>query len=162
MFKGNPRRSADDVNREFDEMGAHYNAFTNGENTVFLRRGAAGTPGPGRDLLADILRPALRDDDFHTEKSDPEENPDVRGPAAVGADDKCRALYYVRTLGAQCLGHRHEHRRPVGRRHARLFPAAIQPGNMCWPAPAKSTSTAPGDHRRAMLRKWTREAPVAR
>ena len=30
-----PRRSADDVNREFDEMGAHYNAFTNEENTVY-------------------------------------------------------------------------------------------------------------------------------
>ena len=25
-FKGTPRRSADDVNREFDEIGAHYNA----------------------------------------------------------------------------------------------------------------------------------------
>ena len=35
MFKGTPRRSADDVNREFDEMGAHYNAFTNEENTVY-------------------------------------------------------------------------------------------------------------------------------
>ena len=35
MFKGTPTRSADDVNREFDEMGAHYNAFTNEENTVY-------------------------------------------------------------------------------------------------------------------------------
>ena len=35
VFKGTPTRSADDVNREFDEMGAHYNAFTSEENTVY-------------------------------------------------------------------------------------------------------------------------------
>ena len=35
MFKGTPTRTADDVNREFDEMGAHYNAFTSEENTVY-------------------------------------------------------------------------------------------------------------------------------
>ncbi|WP_287417438.1 insulinase family protein, partial [Oceanithermus sp.] len=31
VFKGTERRSAWDVNREFDEMGAKYNAFTNEE-----------------------------------------------------------------------------------------------------------------------------------
>ena len=35
VFKGTPTRSADDVNREFDEMGAHYNAYTSEENTVY-------------------------------------------------------------------------------------------------------------------------------
>ena len=35
VFKGTPTRSAEDVNREFDEIGAHYNAFTSEENTVF-------------------------------------------------------------------------------------------------------------------------------
>ena len=45
LFKGTPSRSADDVNREFDEMGAHYNAFTSEENTVYLRGRAAGAPG---------------------------------------------------------------------------------------------------------------------
>ena len=34
-FKGTGRRSADDVNREFDEIGAQYNAFTSEENTVY-------------------------------------------------------------------------------------------------------------------------------
>jgi predicted Zn-dependent peptidase len=28
VFKGTPRRTAEDVNRDFDEIGAHYNAFT--------------------------------------------------------------------------------------------------------------------------------------
>ena len=36
MFKGtDKRRSPEDVNREFDEMGARYNAFTSEENTVY-------------------------------------------------------------------------------------------------------------------------------
>src|SRR5204862_4429346 len=34
-FKGTAHRSAEDVNREFDEMGAHYNAFTSEENTGY-------------------------------------------------------------------------------------------------------------------------------
>ena len=35
MFKGTPSRSADDVNRAFDEVGASYNAFTSEEHTVY-------------------------------------------------------------------------------------------------------------------------------
>src|SRR5262245_62896127 len=35
VFKGTPRRSALDVNADFDRIGAHYNAFTSEENTVF-------------------------------------------------------------------------------------------------------------------------------
>ena len=50
VFKGTPSRSADDVNREFDEMGAHYNAFTSEENTVYLRRRAAGVSSAVRGI----------------------------------------------------------------------------------------------------------------
>ena len=35
MFKGTPKRSAEDINREFDELGANYNAFTSEERTVY-------------------------------------------------------------------------------------------------------------------------------
>ncbi|MDQ5853078.1 MAG: insulinase family protein [Chloroflexota bacterium] len=68
MFKGSERRSAADVNREFDEMGANYNAFTSEENTVYF--GAVLPEFQGRllDLLSDMLRPSLRQDDFDTEK----------------------------------------------------------------------------------------------
>ena len=69
MFKGTARRSADDVNREFDEMGASYNAFTSEENTVYY--GAVLPEFQGRllDLLGDMLRPALRQEDFDVEKN---------------------------------------------------------------------------------------------
>src|SRR6478752_6333652 len=68
-FKGTARRSADDVNREFDEIGAQYNAFTSEENTVYY---GAVLPEYQRrvvDLLTDMLRPALRQDDFDVEKN---------------------------------------------------------------------------------------------
>ena len=68
MFKGSDRRSASDVNREFDEIGARNNAFTSEEMTVYY--GAVLPEFQGRllDLLADMLRPSLRQDDFDTEK----------------------------------------------------------------------------------------------
>jgi predicted Zn-dependent peptidase len=68
MFKGTERRSAEDIDREFDEMGARYNAFTSEENTVYF--GAILPEFQSRliDLLADMLRPSLRQKDFDTEK----------------------------------------------------------------------------------------------
>ena len=68
VFKGTPRRSAEDVNREFDEMGAHYNAYTSEENTVYYATILPEYQADCVDLLADIMRPSLRDDDFEMEK----------------------------------------------------------------------------------------------
>ena len=106
VFKGTPRRSADDVNREFDEMGAHYNAFTNEENTVFYAAVLPEHQDRAVDLLADILRPSLREDDFQTEKKVIlEEIQMYEDQPPFGADDKCRALYYgSHPLGRSVLG----------------------------------------------------------
>lgn len=68
VFKGTERHSADDVNRIFDEVGAKYNASTSEEQTLFY---GAVLPEylPGTlDLLADIIFPALREEDFNMEK----------------------------------------------------------------------------------------------
>lgn len=67
-FKGTPRRSADDVNREFDEIGAHYNAFTSEECTCYYASVLPEYQEACVDLLADIVRPSLRADDFDMEK----------------------------------------------------------------------------------------------
>ena len=67
-FKGTPRRTADDVNRQFDEIGAHYNAFTSEESTVFYAAVLPEYQEASVDLLADILRPSLRSIDFDMEK----------------------------------------------------------------------------------------------
>jgi predicted Zn-dependent peptidase len=68
VFKGTPRRSAEDVNREFDEIGAHYNAFTSEENTVYYASVLPEYQERAIDILADVMRPSLRDDDFNMEK----------------------------------------------------------------------------------------------
>src|SRR5205085_1429836 len=69
VFKGTPRRSALDVNRDFDRIGAHYNAFTSEENTVFYAAILPEYIPQAVDILADILRPSLRVDDFEMEKN---------------------------------------------------------------------------------------------
>ena len=68
MFKGTDRRTPFDINREFDELGAIYNAFTSEENTVYYAAVLPEFQTAALDLLADMLRPALRDDDFDSEK----------------------------------------------------------------------------------------------
>lgn len=68
VFKGTARRTAEDVNREFDELGAHYNAFTSEESTVYYASLLPEHQGESIDLLADILRPSLRTEDFDMEK----------------------------------------------------------------------------------------------
>ncbi|HEV3115837.1 MAG TPA: pitrilysin family protein [Gemmataceae bacterium] len=69
VFKGTPRRTALDVNRDFDRIGAHYNAFTSEENTVFYAAILPEYIPQAVDILADILRPSLRVDDFEMEKN---------------------------------------------------------------------------------------------
>jgi len=69
MFKGTERRTAFDVNQDFDNMGASYNAFTSEENTVFFAAVLPEYQERAIDLLGDILRPALRQEDFDTEKN---------------------------------------------------------------------------------------------
>lgn len=67
-FKGNDRFSADDVNRRFDEIGAKYNAYTTEEHTVYHAVVLPEFLDTATDMLADLLRPALRTDDFNMEK----------------------------------------------------------------------------------------------
>jgi predicted Zn-dependent peptidase len=71
MFKGTDRRTAEELNRQFDAIGARNNAYTTSEMTCFyasvLPERLLGDNG-ALDLLADMLRPALRESDFATEK----------------------------------------------------------------------------------------------
>lgn len=105
-FKGTPTRSADDVNREFDEMGASYNAFTNEENTVFYAAVLPEFQEKALALLADILRPSLREEDFTTEKLVIiEEIQMYEDQPPFGADEKCRAAFFgPHALGRSVLG----------------------------------------------------------
>ena len=68
-FKGTDKRTSIQINVEFDEMGAHYNAFTSEENTVYYAAVLPEFQDRLLDLLGDMLRPALRGEDFDVEKN---------------------------------------------------------------------------------------------
>lgn len=95
VFKGTPRRSADDVNREFDELGAHYNAFTSEESTVYYAAVLPEYQDQTVHLLADIMRPSLREDDFEMEKKViVEEIQMYADQPPFGMDDKIKEFHY--------------------------------------------------------------------
>jgi predicted Zn-dependent peptidase len=68
VFKGTERRDALAVNRDFDRVGAKHNAQTSEEDTFYHVTCLPEYLPRAFDVLADILRPSLRDDDFETEK----------------------------------------------------------------------------------------------
>ncbi len=68
VFKGSDGKTGLDVNRQFDELGANYNAATCEETTIFYGAVLPEYQDRLQALLAEILRPALREEDFQTEK----------------------------------------------------------------------------------------------
>src|SRR5256714_7725908 len=68
MFKGSTQYTWEDVNRIFDEMGARYNAFTSQEMTAYYANVLPEFTENAIEHLSHLLRPALRDEDFNTEK----------------------------------------------------------------------------------------------
>lgn len=67
-FKGTDKFSPDDVNRVFDEVGAKYNASTSEETTMFYGAILPEYLPRTFELLASILFPSLRQEDFDMEK----------------------------------------------------------------------------------------------
>ncbi|MGN6368102.1 MAG: M16 family metallopeptidase [Phycisphaerae bacterium] len=68
MFKGTATLNSQQVNEEFDAMGAKNNAFTSNEVTCYWAQVLPEFTERCLALLADMMRPALRPDDFDMEK----------------------------------------------------------------------------------------------
>lgn len=68
MFKGTAHRSAAELNQAFDDIGARNNAYTSHEVTCFYAHTLPEHASQATELLGDMLRPALRQEDFDTEK----------------------------------------------------------------------------------------------
>ena len=105
-FKGTPTRSAVDVNRELDEIGSHANAFTSEEQTVYYAAFLPEYQDRAVELLSDILRPSLREDDFEMEKKVIlEEIAKYEDQPPFGAHEKCMATHFgSHPLGRSVLG----------------------------------------------------------
>jgi predicted Zn-dependent peptidase len=69
LFKGTEKLNAFEVSRAFDKTGAKFNAFTSEENTVYYAAVLPEYLAEITTLWSELLRPALRDDDFNIEKN---------------------------------------------------------------------------------------------
>ncbi len=96
VFKGTADLSGDEINRRFDWMGAAANAFTSEEDTVYHAAVLPEQQHEAVSLLARMMRPALREEDFQTEKLVIlEEIRMYDDQPPFGADDRCRAAFFA-------------------------------------------------------------------
>ena len=95
LFKGTEKLNAFEVNQAFDRTGAQFNAFTSEENTVYY---AAVLPEYLIDvttLWTQLLKPALRDEDFNIEKNViKEEIAMYKDYPSFDVVDSCRTLHF--------------------------------------------------------------------
>jgi len=95
LFKGTDRLNAFEVSESFDRMGAQFNASTNEETTVFY---SAVLPEYLEDttrLWAELMRPALRDEDFNIEKNViKEEIAMYQDTPSFDVTDRCKSMYF--------------------------------------------------------------------
>jgi predicted Zn-dependent peptidase len=95
LFKGTETISAFDVNLRFDELGAQYNAFTTEENTTFYSATLPEQIYKAIELWCQMMRPALRDDDFNMEKNVIlEEIAMYKDLPEFDSRETCRALHF--------------------------------------------------------------------
>ncbi|MBN2180433.1 MAG: insulinase family protein [Sedimentisphaerales bacterium] len=95
LFKGTEKLNAFEVNQSFDKTGAQFNAFTSEENTVFYAAVLPEYIVEVTGLWAELLRPALRDEDFNIEKNViKEEIAMYKDLPSFDVVDRCRTLHF--------------------------------------------------------------------
>ncbi|MBN2592696.1 MAG: insulinase family protein [Sedimentisphaerales bacterium] len=95
LFKGTDKLSALEVNEAFDRTGAQFNAFTSEENTVYYAAVLPEYLVEVTELWAQLMRPALRDEDFDIEKNViKEEIAMYKDLPSFDVMDRCRILHF--------------------------------------------------------------------
>ena len=95
LFKGTEKLSALEVNEAFDRTGAQFNAFTSEENTVYYAAVLPEYLAEVTSLWTELMRPALRDDDFNMEKNViKEEIAMYKDMPSFDVMDRCRTMHF--------------------------------------------------------------------
>jgi len=95
LFKGTEKLSAFEVNEAFDRTGAQFNAFTSEENTVYYAAVLPEYVIEVTGLWTELMRPALRDEDFSIEKQViKEEIAMYKDLPSFDVMDRCRKLHF--------------------------------------------------------------------
>ncbi|QDU94702.1 M16 family metallopeptidase [Lignipirellula cremea] len=106
LFKGTAKRNAWEVNRDLDAMGSQSNAMTNQERTIYYAAVLPEFQDSMLELLSDLMRPALREEDFEVEKEvilEEIQSGDDQPP--FGGNEKAMELYFGdHPLGRRILG----------------------------------------------------------
>jgi predicted Zn-dependent peptidase len=164
VFKGPPGLSAEEINRRFDRLGAAANAFTSEEDTVYHACVLPRHQDAAVDLLAGLMRPELRDDDFDMEKKVIlEEIRMYDDQPPFGADDRCRAAFFgPHPLAASVLG-TVESIEALGVEAMRAYHRRrYAPGNMVLAASGAVDFKALVESARRLCGEWEPEPPLAR
>ena len=95
LFKGTEKLSTFEVNEAFDRTGAMFNAFTGEENTVFYAAVLPEYLVEVTKLWIELMKPALRDEDFNIEKNViKEEIAMYKDMPNFDVLDRCRHLHF--------------------------------------------------------------------
>lgn len=107
LFKGTPRRTAEEISQSVESVGGELNAYTAKEHTCFHARVLAGDAALVVDVLADMITDSLllgRDIDAERAVIMDEIAMHHDDPGGVGADLVTRAIFGDRGLGRPVIG----------------------------------------------------------
>lgn len=95
LFKGTEKLNAFEVSEAFDKRGAEFNAATGEEYTIFYAKVLPEYLVEVTGLWIELMRPALRDEDFDIEKNViKEEIAMYQDLPSFDVMDRCRNLYF--------------------------------------------------------------------
>jgi len=95
LFKGTERLGAIEVNEAFDRTGAEFNAATSEENTLYYAKVLPEYLIEVTKLWIELMRPALRNEDFDIEKNViQEEIAMYKDQPSFDVMDRCRRLHF--------------------------------------------------------------------
>ncbi len=132
LFKGTEKLNALEVNQAFDRTGAQFNAFTSEENTVFYAAVLPEYLSEVTSLWAELMRPALRDEDFNIEKNViKEEIAMYKDLPSFDVVDKCRTLHFDgHSCGNSVLGSEESIDNLIAEQMRGYFTSRYAPNNM--------------------------------
>ena len=132
LFKGTEKLNAFEVNEAFDRTGAQFNAFTSEENTVFYAAVLPEYLAEVTGLWTELMRPALRDEDFDIEKDViKEEIAMYKDMPSFDVMERCRSLHFDgHSCGNSVLGSEENINNLTAEQMRGYFASRYAPNNM--------------------------------
>ncbi|MGE3314432.1 MAG: M16 family metallopeptidase [Planctomycetaceae bacterium] len=157
-FKGDERYSAEDLNRVFDEIGAKYNASTSEEVTLFYGAVLPEYMERAFEMLATLIRPSLRQDDFDMEKNVILEEIGMYEdqPAFVAYENAMQTHFAGHPLGQSILGTKSSIGELQSEQMRRYHGERYRAGNIVLAVAGNTT----WDQVRALAEKWCGNWPA--